>query len=110
MEKRRVGVYIDYSNVYSGARDAFILWNQPGYRGNINPLYLGKHVALNGPGCVARDSTHELSFVKVFRGAPDPGRDPVGAKIEAARAAQWEKWGCSVFRQTLDYGSGRPAE
>ena len=110
MEKLRVGVYIDYSNVYSGARDAFALWSEPGYRGNVNPLFLGKHVALNGVGCQPRDLTHELAFVKVFRGAPDPGRDSRGAKLEAARAAQWEKWGCKVYRQTLDYGSGAPAE
>ena len=109
--KTRVGVYIDYSNVYSGARDAFMLWNEQGYKGNINPFFLARHVALSAPsGCADRSETHELTFAKVFRGAPDPGRDPIGAKIEAARAAQWEQWGCNVYRQTLDYGSGFPAE
>src|SRR5450756_2127579 len=43
---QRVGVYIDYSNVYSGARDAFALTSEQGYRGNVNPDYLAKRVAL----------------------------------------------------------------
>lgn len=105
MTLKRVGVYIDYSNVYSGARDAFGMAQDPGYRGNINPDYLGKRVALQGPGIDAppRRQTHSLAFVKVFRGAPDPGKDPRGALMEAKRAAQWERWGCRVFRNTLDY-------
>jgi hypothetical protein len=111
--KRRVGVYIDYSNVYSGARDAFGLTEEPGYRGNVNPVYLAKRVALQSPGLEAapRRDTHELAFTKVFRGAPDPARDPRGALMEAKRAAQWEKWGCRVYRQTVDYrGDGPPQE
>lgn len=105
MTKKRVGVYVDYSNVYSGARDAFGLTFEPGYRGNVNPDFLAKRVALQGPGLDApsRRDTHELAFCKVFRGAPDPGRDPRGALMEAKRAAQWERWGCGVFRNTLDY-------
>lgn len=112
MSKKRVGVYIDYSNVYSGARDAFGLEYEPGYRGNINPDYLAKRVALQSPGpaAVPRRDTHELTMAKVFRGAPDPGRDPRGALMEAKRAAQWERWGCGVFRHTLDYARGEPVE
>lgn len=113
MSKRRVGVYIDYSNVYSGARDAFGLTQEPGYRGNVNPIYLAKRVALQSPGASAtpRRDTHELTFAKVFRGAPDPSRDPRGALMEAKRAAQWETWGCRVYRQTVDYkGDGTAQE
>lgn len=100
-----MGVYVDYSNVYSGARDAFGLTSEPGYRGNVNPLYLAKRVALQSPGLSAdpRRDTHELTYAKVFRGAPDPARDPRGALMEAKRATQWEKWGCRVYRQTVDY-------
>lgn len=108
VSKRRVGVYIDYSNVYAGARAAFGLDQAQGYRGNVNPLYLAKRVALQSPGTEAlpRRDTHDLAFTKVFRGAPDPTRDPRGALMEAKRAVQWEQWGCKVFRQTLDYGGG----
>lgn len=109
---KRVGVYIDYSNVYSGARDAFMLDSAPGYRGNVNPDYLAKRVALQGPSVHAppRRDTHELTFCKVFRGAPDPGRDPRGALMEAKRAAQWGRWGCEVFRNTLDYRGAQVIE
>lgn len=108
-DKARVGVYIDYSNVYKGARDAFILRAEPGYRGNVNPMSLAKHVALTSPdGCKPRDATHSLEIVKVFRGAPDPAKQKLDAAIEAARADQWSKWGCDVKRNTLDYGQGWP--
>lgn len=112
VSKRRVGVYIDYSNVYAGARDAFGLTREPGYRGNVNPLYLAKRVALQSPGTGAppRRDTHELHLTKVFRGAPDPARDPRGALMEAKRAAQWEKWGCKVYRQTVNYKGDGTAE
>lgn len=106
----RVGVYIDYSNVYSGARDAFILDRAQGHRGNVNPIYLAKRVALQAPDGTSRTATHELTFTKVFRGAPDPIKDPYGALMEAKRAYQWERLGAQVYRQTLDYGQGRPVE
>lgn len=112
MAKKRVGVYVDYSNVYSGARDAFALTDEPGYRGNVNPDYLAKRVALQAPGidAIARRESHALEVAKVFRGAPDPGRDPRGALMEAKRAAQWERWGCAVYRHTLDYARGEAVE
>lgn len=106
----RVGVYIDYSNVYSGARDAFILTSEPGYRGNIIPMYLGKRVALHNIDGSSRKDTHELEFVKVFRGAPDPRKEPHAAQMEAKRAYEWERSGALVYRQTLDYGQGSPVE
>lgn len=111
MAKHRVGVYVDYSNVYSGARDAFMLDHAPGYRGNIVPLHLAKRVALHEPETgTPRRETHDLEFVKVFRGAPDPGRDSRGALMEAKRAHQWQATGCIVQRHTLDYGSGTAVE
>lgn len=106
----RVGVYVDYSNVYSGARAAFILKNEPGHRGNINPMYVAKCVALRSTDGTSRVDTHRLEFVKVFRGAPDPRKDPRGALMEAKRAAYWSRSGALVHRQTLDYGSGKPVE
>lgn len=106
----RVGVYIDYSNVYSGARDAFMLDSAQGYRGNVNPMHLAKRVAFNAPDGSSRRDTHELRLVKVFRGAPDPGKNPFGALQEAKRAYFWERSGAEVFRHTLDYGQGDPVE
>lgn len=106
----RVGVYIDYSNVYSGARDAFMLDSAPGYRGNVNPMHLAKRVAMQAADGAPRRETHELVFTKVFRGAPDPQKEPRGALMEAKRAHQWGRLGAEVYRHTLDYGQGSPVE
>lgn len=104
-------MYIDYSNVYSGARDAFMLEQAQGHRGNITPAHLAKCVALRDPGSrSARRETHELILTRVFRGAPDPQRDPRGALMEAKRAHRWEQMGCKVHRHTIDYGQGKPVE
>lgn len=106
----RVGVYIDYSNVYKGARDAFRLDRAAGHRGNVQPVNLAKRVELQTPDGAPRRDSHELTFVKVFRGAPDPAREPHAALMEAKRARQWQRWGADVYRQTLDYGRGHPVQ
>ena len=107
---RRVAVYIDYSNVYKGARTAFLLDGSPGHRGNIHPVRLARRLAELAPDGTDRRATHALAFAKVFRGAPDPARDKFAALMEAKRAHQWEQWGAVPFRQTLDYGRGYPVE
>ena len=112
MDMIRVGVYIDYGNVYHGARDAFNLHSEQGYVGNVNPMYLAKRVALQSPepGAPQRNKTHTLAYAKVFRGAPDPNREPHAALMEAKRAAQWERSGCQVIRHSVDYARGNPVE
>lgn len=103
-------MYVDYSNVYKGARDAFLLDRAPGHRGNVHPVHLAQRLASVTPDGTSRRDTHDLAFVKVFRGAPDPTREPYAALMEAKRAYQWERWGAQVYRQTLDYGRGHPVE
>lgn len=107
---RRVGVYVDYSNVYKGARDAFLLDRAPGHRGNVRPVDLAVRVASKTPDGTSRDGTHALTFAKVFRGAPDPGREPHAALMEAKRAHEWERSGAVVYRHALDYARGHPVE
>ncbi len=103
---RRVGVYVDYSNVYKGARDAFALRNAKGHRGNVHPVRLAERLALVAPDGTDRRATHFLTFTKVFRGAPDPVREKHSAMMEAKRAHQWARWGTDVYRHTLDYARG----
>ena len=107
---RRVGVYVDYSNVYKGARDAFALRGTKGHRGNVNPVRLAERLAAVSPTGDDRSATHTLAHTKVFRGAPDPVRDKHAALMEAKRAHQWEQWGAQVYRHALDYAHGAVVE
>jgi hypothetical protein len=69
----RVIVFIDWQNPYKGARDAFHHRQAPGRAGMVDPLRLARRLIE-----VSRASTRELVGVRVYRGRPDPTRDPLG--------------------------------
>jgi hypothetical protein len=66
----RVVVFLDYQNVYMGARETFGSRRAHGRFGQVDPLALGLLI-------VARHSDPtRLHEVRVYRGRPDPQRDP----------------------------------
>ena len=69
MMATRVAVFIDYQNVYRGARRAFFNESDPGVLGQIDPWRLA--LLLRG----MRGETRELVAVHVFRGLPTPAKD-----------------------------------
>jgi len=66
----RAVVFLDYQNVYHGARDAFFSRSDPSSLGAVHPLALGRLLASRGLA-----DTH-LHQVRVYRGVPHPARDP----------------------------------
>lgn len=79
----RVVVFIDYQNVYMGAREAFCGRGGPHTDGQIAPWRLGE--LLTSRGLVKR----ALVEVRVYRGLPEAGRDP---RTHAACSRQCESW------------------
>ncbi len=68
----RVVVFLDYQNVYKGARACFAGIDAHHTAGQVSPLALGLHVVAASPF----DRT--LTQVRVYRGRPDATRDPKG--------------------------------
>jgi uncharacterized LabA/DUF88 family protein len=68
----RVAVFLDYQNVYKGARDVFFASSGPASCGNVWPLQLGKLLLSK----TLREG--ELVAVHVYRGLPDANREPRG--------------------------------
>lgn len=82
----RVAIFIDWQNVYWGAREAFGFERRPSGYGNFSPFQLGRLLAAaNGRGCDGR-----LVGVEVFRGQPSPARDRIGYAANRRQAAAWE--------------------
>jgi uncharacterized LabA/DUF88 family protein len=81
----RVVVFLDWQNVYRGAREAFCGYGAPHWEGQVHPLALGQ--------LVAADSSFDrrLHQVRVYRGQPDATRDPKGHAANAGQVATWRQ-------------------
>ncbi|GAA4162070.1 hypothetical protein GCM10022251_42430 [Phytohabitans flavus] len=97
-------LFIDYQNVYRGARECFHPEaDAPSIAGQISPILLGEHIVATSP------FDRELAGVHIYRGRPDATRDPRG---NAACARQVEAWTrdprATVIARPLRYPRGWP--
>jgi hypothetical protein len=90
----RVAVFIDWQNLYKGARGAFHDAQAPSRLGMVGPIRLGKRLIQLGHG---RD--RELIDVRVYRGRPDPTHDPRGYAANRRQQAAWERSGVTVVQR-----------
>jgi hypothetical protein len=79
----RVAIFLDYQNVYMGARGAFHPYSSESPAGQVDPHALGELLVQRGPPGVDR----ELSEVRVYRGQPDSRRIPRDMQPMIASAA-----------------------
>ncbi|BCB79051.1 hypothetical protein Pflav_054610 [Phytohabitans flavus] len=69
-------LFIDYQNVYRGARECFHPEaDAPSIAGQISPILLGEHIVATSP------FDRELAGVHIYRGRPDATRDPRGTQL-----------------------------
>jgi hypothetical protein len=80
----QVVVFIDWQNLYKGARDAFHQGQGSRLLGNVQPVRLAQRLVQLSPG-----RRRELRGVRIYRGQPDPTRDPRGF---AANRRQQDAW------------------
>jgi hypothetical protein len=102
MMAARVVVFIDYQNVYWGARQTFHHPSDPFWSGQIDPVRLGLRLAADSP------FDRELVQVRIYRGVPTSGR---GFSASRRQHRRWE--GSSLIDLTLrplQYPSGLPQE
>ncbi len=81
----RVAVFIDYQNVYMGAREVFHQGRAPHWSGQIDPRALGSLLVEQS----RRDRT--LSAVRIYRGMPDAIKDPIGFRASQRQARFWSR-------------------
>jgi len=84
MASARVIVFLDYQNVYNGAREAFDLRGHPSRHGQIDPLKLAELIVARHP-----EEAH-LAGVHLYRGRPDSARQSqaCGANMRQSDARQ----------------------
>lgn len=94
---KRIGVFVDYQNVYKGARKCFFPDGTNSHLdGQVNPLKLGKTLAGNDRTLVA---------VRVYRGLPSSRDDPKGYGASNRQLELWKKLGCvETITRPLNYG------
>jgi uncharacterized LabA/DUF88 family protein len=100
MASARVIVFLDYQNVYNGAREAFDLRGHPSRYGQIDPLQLAGLVVARHP-----EESH-LAGVRVYRGRPDSARQPQAYGANMRQSDVQEKRGrglVEVITRTLRY-------
>jgi uncharacterized LabA/DUF88 family protein len=99
----RVVVFMDYQNVHGWARRRFLnLGADPG-EGHVFPLKVAELLVSRRK----RDS--ELMEVRVYRGRPNPERQPGAARANDRQADMWERSDqVNVVRRNLQYPSDYP--
>jgi uncharacterized LabA/DUF88 family protein len=97
-------LFVDYQNVYHGARDCFHPEpSTPHVAGQISPVKVGEYLVATSP------FDRELAGVRIYRGMPEATRDRRG---HAACTRQIEAWAqdpsASVITRALRYPHGWP--
>lgn len=103
---RRAAVFIDWQNCYHCAREAFHDELAPSRCGNVRPKAFSEMLVEKG------ESGDRLVHIGIYRGEPDPRKDP---RTHAAHTRQRQAWldecGSELLRvrtRALRYPPGRP--
>lgn len=102
----RVVVFLDYQNVYMGAREAFHPYGSPPQDGQVDPSRLGDLLVAKGS-----QFDRTLLEVRVYRGQPDSQKDPRGYAANDRQCRHWETLPkTTVTTRTLRYPRHWPRE
>ncbi len=106
MRPARLVVFLDYQNVYGGARQAFHSYHAPYTEGQIDPVKLAELLAPRGIG------SRELTEIRIYRGRPDSTRDPKGYGANLRQCSLWERSDprVRVITRILRYPQNWPQE
>jgi len=100
----RVVAFLDWQNVYKGAREAFCTQQAPHWQGQVDPVALAEHLAGDSP------FDRHLHQVRIYRGQPDASLDPKGYAASSRQAAAWRRSPLvHITMRALRYPQGWPA-
>jgi uncharacterized LabA/DUF88 family protein len=97
----RTVLFLDYHNVYRGARETF--HGNQGYAstGQIDPMRLGRLL-------VTKSRDRNLTEVRVYRGVPEATKQPKAYGANRRQVAAWEQAGATVITRALRYPADWP--
>ncbi len=99
----RVVVFLDWQNVYNGAREMFCTQQAPHWRGQVDPVALARHLAGDSP------FDRQLHQVRIYRGQPDGKLDPRGYSASRRQHATWQRSPLvTLVTRPLRYPQGWP--
>ena len=99
----RVVVFMDYQNVHGMARRQFLNLGADPADGHVFPLKVGELLAQR------RQRESELMEVRVYRGRPNPERQPGAARANDRQTSMWERSDrVTVIRRNLQYPADYP--
>lgn len=98
----RVVVFVDYQNVHGWARRQFLPYGADRSDGHIHPRQLGELI------CSRRRNPSTLTEVRVYRGRPNPARQPGAARANDRQTSDWARSGVTVIRRNLMYPPNYP--
>lgn len=100
----RVTVFLDWQNVYNGAREMFCSQQALHWQGQVDPLALAQHLAADSP------FDRELHQVRIYRGQPDGKLDPRGYGASRRQHAAWQQSPLvTLVTRPLRYPQGWPS-
>jgi len=100
----RVVVFLDWQNVYGGARESFHYPGSPSTDGQVDPLRLATQIAGQVPD-------GELQQVRIYRGLPSNAQNPNGHGAVRRQTAAWRQADPArvhVYLRSLQYLPGLP--
>jgi uncharacterized LabA/DUF88 family protein len=101
----RVVVFLDWQNVYKGAREAFCTLRAPHWQGQVDPVALAQHLAGDSP------FDRQLHQVRIYRGQPDGKLDPRGYAASRRQHATWQRSPLvALVTRPLRYPQGWPGQ
>ncbi|MDA2933711.1 NYN domain-containing protein [Acidobacteria bacterium AH-259-D05] len=103
MPAQRTILFIDYQNIYRGARRIFFTQTDHHTYGQIDPIALGNLLCSRPPP----GQTRTLTQVRVYTGRPDASKQPKTYGAHRKQCSAWEAQGTKVIFRPLRYlGSG----
>ncbi len=102
----RVVVFIDAQNLYNDTRRAFGGHGDPATMGQVDPMKLAYLLASKRPAGVTQDRS--LGEVRVYRGRPDPRKEPKTYGPHMRQCSSWQAAGATVIARSLRYPDGWP--
>jgi uncharacterized LabA/DUF88 family protein len=99
----RVTVFMDYQDVHGRARSRFLPYGADRADGHVHPLQVGELLVSR------RNRVSELQEVRVYRGRPNPDKQPGATRANDRQTSDWERSPrVKVIRRNVQYPPNWP--